>query len=42
MNIGISVKKGNTELKDDIDAVLSTMTTDDFNDLMAQAIEIQP
>ena len=42
VNIGVSVKKGNTELKDDIDAVLSTMTTDDFNDLMAQAIEIQP
>ena len=42
VNIGISVKKGNTELKDDIDAVLSTMTTDDFNGLMAQAIEIQP
>ena len=42
VNIGISVKKGNTELKDDINAVLSNMTADDFNDLMAQAIEIQP
>ena len=42
VNIGISVKKGNTELKDAIDAVLSTMTEDDFNALMDQAIAIQP
>ena len=42
INIGISVQKGNTVLKDALDAVLSTMTADDFNDLMAQAISIQP
>lgn len=42
VNIGVSVMKGNTTLKDAIDAVLSTMTMDDFNDLMAQAIAIQP
>ncbi len=42
VNIGVSVMKGNTELKDKIDAVLSTMTADDMNELMAQAITIQP
>ena len=42
VNIGVSVMKGNTELKDKIDAVLSTMTADDMNELMAQAIAIQP
>ena len=42
VNIGVSVMKGNTELKDKIDAVLSTMTADDMNQLMAQAIAIQP
>ena len=34
--------KGNTELKDAIDSVLSTMTADDFNEMMNEAIEIQP
>jgi hypothetical protein len=42
INIGISVKKGNTELKTKIDAVLSTMTATDFNTMMAQAIAVQP
>ena len=42
VNIGISVKQGNTELADAINAVLSTMTEDDFNALMDQAIAIQP
>ncbi len=42
VNIGISVKKGNTELKEAIDSVLSAMTEADFNDLMDQAIAIQP
>ena len=42
VNIGVSVMKGNTALKDKIDAVLSTMTVDDFNDLMAYAISVQP
>ena len=42
VNIGVSVKKGNTELKNKIDAVLSTMTQDDMNALMEQAIAIQP
>ena len=42
VNIGISVQKGNTALAEAIDAVLSTMTEDDFNALMDQAISIQP
>lgn len=42
VNIGVSVKKGNTELKDKIDAVLSIMTQDDMNALMQQAIAVQP
>ena len=42
VNIGISVRKGNTELKDALDSVLSTMTADDFNDLMKEAIAVQP
>ena len=42
INIGISVMKGNTVLKDGLDNVLSKMTADDFNDLMEEAIKIQP
>ncbi len=42
INIGISVAKENTALKDAIDSYLSTLTADDFNELMASAIEIQP
>ena len=42
VNIGISVAKGNTVLKDAIDSVLSSMTEDDFNALMDEAISVQP
>ena len=42
INIGISVMKGNTFLKDKINAVLAGKTADDFNNLMAEAIKIQP
>lgn len=42
VNIGISVAKDNTVLKDAIDSVLSTMTEDDFNALMDEAIAVQP
>ena len=42
VNIGISMMKGNTVLHEAIDSVLSTMTVEDFNELMAHAIEIQP
>lgn len=42
VNIGVSVMKGNTVLKEKIDAVLSTMTVEDFNSIMEQAIAVQP
>ncbi len=42
INIGVSVKKGNTVLKDKIDSVLKDMTADDFNKIMAEATKIQP
>lgn len=42
INIGISIKKGNTELKEKLDSVLSTMTEEDFTELMDQAISVQP
>ena len=42
INIGISVRKGNTFLKEAIDSYLSGKTADDFNALMAEAIKIQP
>ena len=42
INIGISVVKGNTTVKEAMDKVLSTMTVEDFNNLMDQAIAIQP
>ncbi len=42
VNIGISVRKDNTALKQAIESVLSQMTQDDFNALMDQAISVQP
>ena len=42
VNIGVSVKKGNTELVNKINSVLNNMTVDDFNSLMAEAISIAP
>jgi len=42
VNIGISLMKGNTVLKEAIDKVLSTMTVEDFNSMMEEAISIQP
>ena len=42
INIGISVRKGNTYLKDAINSYLSDKTADDFNAMMAEAIKIQP
>ena len=42
INIGISVLKGNTGLKDAMDKLLGTMTAEDFEALMKSAIEIQP
>ena len=42
INIGVSVMKGNTVLKNAIDSVLSTMSVEDFNNLMNEAIAVQP
>lgn len=42
INIGISLKKGNTELQEKINGVLSKMTADDFTEMMNEAISVQP
>ena len=42
VNIGISIMKGNTVLKEALDSVLGGMTADDFNALMAEAVAVQP
>ena len=42
INIGISVVKGNTTLLDAMNAVLGQMTVEDFNNLMNEAIGVQP
>ena len=42
INIGISVVKGNTFLLDAMNAVLNTMSVEDFNNLMNDAIAVQP
>ena len=42
VNIGVSVMKGNTVLREAIDSVLGTMTADDFNEQMAYAVSVQP
>ncbi len=42
VNIGISVRKGNTELLDAINTVLADYTSEDFDTLMGAAIAIQP
>ena len=42
INIGISVKKGNSELLDKLNAGLAKLTTADFTDWMDEAISVQP
>ena len=42
VNIGISVRKGNTELLNKINAYFSGKTESDFNALMEEAIKDQP
>lgn len=42
VNIGISLKKGNTELKDALNAALATLTVEDFDRMMEEAIAAQP
>lgn len=42
VEIGIAIKKGNKELADSMNKVLSSMTADDFNKIMDEAIKKQP
>ena len=42
INLGISVQKGNTELLEAINAVLATLTVDDYEAMMQTAISVQP
>lgn len=42
VNIGISVQKGNQELVDQLNSVLSELTTEDFDRMMNEAISVQP
>lgn len=42
VNIGVSVKKGNSELVKMLNDGLATLTTADFEEMMAEAIEVQP
>jgi ABC-type amino acid transport substrate-binding protein len=42
IDIGISVRKGNTELLDKLNDALSTLTVADFERMMAEAIRVQP
>ena len=42
INIGISVKKGNKELLDKLNAALAELTVEDFERMMNEAISVQP
>lgn len=42
INIGISIKKGNTELLEQVNAVLATLTVEDYERMMKEAIAVQP
>ena len=42
INIGISVNKNNGELKEAINGVLATLSVEDFNAMMDEAISVQP
>ena len=42
INIGISIQKGNDSLRESINSVLETMSTEDYNSLMDEAISLQP
>ena len=42
INIGISVSKNNSELTAAINEVLATLTVDDYNKMMDEAISVQP
>lgn len=42
INIGVSMRKGNTALREAINQVLATMTVDDYTEMMAEAVSVQP
>lgn len=42
INIGISIRKGNSELLEKVNNALSALTVDDFNKMMQDAIAVQP
>jgi len=42
INIGISMRKGNSELLEGVNAALATLTVEDFNRMMDEAISVQP
>lgn len=42
INLGISIKKGNTELLNAVNEVLATLTVEDYEAMMADAIAVQP
>ena len=42
INLGISMKKGNSELLEAVNAVLATLTVEDYEAMMADAIAVQP
>ena len=42
INLGISMKKGNTELLEAVNGVLATMTVEDYEAMMQEAIAVQP
>ena len=42
INLGISMQKGNTELLEAVNAVLATLSTEDYEAMMADAIAVQP
>ena len=42
INLGITMEKGNTELLEAVNAVLATLTVEDYEAMMADAIAVQP
>ena len=42
INLGISMKKGNAELLEAVNGVLATMTVEDYEAMMQEAIAVQP
>lgn len=42
INLGISIQKGNTELLEAVNAVLATLTVEDYEAMMQEAIAVQP